>query len=366
MKIECLKEKLVQAVSLVDKVPSRNQSLPILSCALLTADKNTLTINTTNLDVGIKVSVSTKTTETGSIAVPMHILSAFLNSTNEDKKIVLEVVENNLSIKTESSSVIIKAQTAEEFPVIPTVVSDKKIKINPRAFVKGLKSVWYAASTSTIKPELASVFIHAQEDSLVFVSTDSFRLAEKKIKTKDVGDFTQIIIPSKNVGHIIKTLEGLDDDTVIYFDKNQIAFETSTVYLVSRLVEGVFPDYGQIIPKNHVSEALALKNDTVEAFRVSNVFADKFNQVNIKISQKNKLFQITTKNGDIGECVKKIQATVSGDDLDVNFNHRYISDSFQSIDPDSVIFSFTGPNKPLVIRGVQDQTFLYLVMPMNK
>lgn len=366
MKIECLKEKLIEAVSVVDKLSGKNQNLPILSCVLITADKNSVSLKATNLDVGIEISFPAKVYKEGSVAVPGSILSSFLSTIHDDKKVNLESVDNNLMIKTDTVSTVIKSQPTDDFPVIPKAAGDRPLKVNPAVFVKGLKSVWYAASTSTIKPELSSVYVYPSGDQLVFVSTDSFRLAEKKLRVKDAKDFSSTIIPSKNVAHMIRTLETVEDDVTVYFEKTQIAFESPSLYVVSRVVEGVFPDYNQIIPKSYVSEVVALKNDVVESFKTSNIFSDKFNQVNIEVSPKDKLFQIKTKNSDIGECVKKIHGAVTGDSMDINFNHRYVSDSFQSIDSDSISFSFTGPNKPLVVKGSPDQSFLYLVMPMNK
>lgn len=357
---------MVEAISLVDKISNKNQNLPILSCVLITAEKNQISLRATNLDVGVHVSFPAKIYKDGSVAVPGAVLSAFIGSIYEDKKITLESSDNNLLVTTNTTSTVIKAQATDDFPVIPKALSGKTLKINPNAFVKGLKSVWYAASTSTIKPELSSVYIYPSNDYLVFVSTDSFRLAEKKIRVKDGKDFPPTIIPSKNITHIIRTLESINEDITVHFDKSQISFESPSVYLVSRVVEGVFPDYNQIIPKNYVSEVVALKNDVVESFKTSNIFSDKFNQVNIEINPKEKIFQIKTKNNDVGECIKKIHGAVSGESLDINFNHRYLTDSFQSIDSDSLTLSFTGPNKPLVIKGLPDQSFLYLVMPMNK
>jgi DNA polymerase-3 subunit beta len=183
---------------------------------------------------------------------------------------------------------------------------------------------------------------------------------------KNVSDFTPVIIPAKNIVDIIRILESIDEDIEILFDKNQIAFEATGVYLVSRVIDGTFPDYKQIIPKSHNTEVISLKNDIIDSFKASNIFSDKFNQIHVRVSPKDKIFEIQTKNSDIGEFSKKISASLSGDDIEMNFNHKYISDSFQSIESDSLSFTFNSQNKPLIIQGVSDKSFLYLVMPMNK
>ncbi len=366
MKLDCVKEKITEGINRVEKTTGKNLNLPILSCVLLKTDKNNLIIRSTNLDIGVEVSIPAKVHREGSVAVSGSILASFLACVKNEKNITLELVDGNLVIKTNSLSTTIKAQSSEDFPTLPQVGKEKTFTINPAVFVTGLKHVWYAASHSTVKPELASVYVHPYDDSLVFVSTDSFRLAEKKMRAKDVKDFTPVIIPSKNIGDIIRILETVDEDVEILFDKNQIAFEASGLYLVSRVIDGTFPDYRQIIPKNHSTEVIALKADVVDSFKGSNIFSDKFNQIHMTVLPHDKVFEIKTNNSDIGEYVQKVDSSLSGENIEMNFNHKYIADSFQSLDSDSISFTFNGQNKPLIIQGVSDKSFLYLVMPMNK
>lgn len=366
MRIECVKEKLSQAVAKVEKMTGKNLNLQVLSCIYIKTEKNAILLRATNLDMGIEVEVPAKIHSEGSVAVPGATLSAFLTSIKNEKNITLELIDGNLSIKTGSLSTLIKSQSAEDFPSLPRVPKEKGMRINPKLFVKGLKSVWYAASNSLVKPELSSVYVHPVEDSLVFVSTDSFRLAEKRIKHKEAKDFPSLIIPSKNIADIIKTIEDLEEDIDVLFDKTQIAFVGTNIYLVSRVIDGTFPDYTQIIPKSQSTEVVALKEDVIDAIKSSNIFSDKLNQLNVKVAPADKLFQIKTRNNDVGEYVRKIDASVTGEALDINFNHRYIADCFQSIDSDSILLSFNGATKPLVIKSVSDKSFLYLVMPMNK
>ena len=152
----------------------------------------------------------------------------------------------------------------------------------------------------------------------------------------------------------------------IRIDKNQISFLKEGIYLTSRLIDGTFPDYKQIIPKEHKTEGVVLKYDLVNSLKMSNIFADKFSQVTFHILPKEKIFKITTKNIDVGENINNLEAVIRGDEISISFNHKYIIDCFQSIDSDSVSLSFSDMNKPMVIRGVGDKSFLYLVMPMNK
>ncbi len=367
MKIECLKEKLGISISQAEKITGKNLTLPVLGCLFLEAKNNTLKIKATNLDLGIEIEVPVKVIQEGVVAVPGAILSSFVSNLYQDKNIVLEVVDKNLVVSTERTSTTIKSFLHEDFPTIPVVTPEKSFTINPVDFVRGLKSVWYSAAVSSMKPELSSVYIYGDDEgNVVFVATDSFRLAEKKVKVKKIKEFSQILIPFKNVGEIIRVLENAKDDVVINLTKNQISFSYGNIYLTSRVIDGVFPDYKQIIPKEYSTEAVLLKQDFVNSLKIANIFSDKFNQINIQALPSKKVFELKTKNADVGENTNRLDAVFTGEDVAINFNYRYIVDCFQSIETDSVSLSFNGLNKPMVVRGVSDTSFLYLVMPMNK
>lgn len=367
MKIECIKEKLTKAVSQAERVTTKNPTLPILGCILLTASKNNLTIKATNLDLGIEIHIPVKVVEDGEMAMPGGILSNFLSTVQGDKNIIIESGDNNTAkILASKTSTVIKTLPHDDFPEIPKVSEEQSFKIQSQDFVKGLKSVWYSSSVSSVKPELSSVFIHSDDDSLVFAATDSFRLAEKKVRVKKVKQIERILIPFKNIPEIIRTIDEMNSEVLVCFTKNQISFSHDDIYLTSRVVDGIFPDYKQIIPSGNMTEVVALKQDVIQALKTANIFSDKFNQINIQASPKSKGFMLKTSNSDVGESNNSVDSTLTGEDVAVNFNYKYLSDCFQSIDADSVSLSFNGLNRPLVIRGVGDKSFLYLVMPMNK
>jgi len=208
--------------------------------------------------------------------------------------------------------------------------------------------------------------VYSDEDDVVFVATDSFRLSEKRINTKKHKDFTQILIPFKNVNEIIRTIEDIKTDIDVNLNQNQISFSHEDIYLTSRVIDGTFPDYKQIIPKDFKTEVTILKHDLLNSLRISNIFSDKFSQVIFNVIPKEKKIKINTKNPDIGENTNTIDAVIKGDSLTISFNYKYIMDCFQSIDSDSVTLFFGDTSKPMVIQGVGDKTFTYLVMPMNK
>ena len=368
MKCEISLEKLKQAVTLTEKTAGKKTSLPVLSCILIEINKKTAIFKSTNLDVGIEVEIPVKTNEEGIFAVPAHTLSLFLSQVENREQIVsLDSVSGNLNIVVGKSKGVIKTLPPEDFPAIPVVTDGQTAEIPTDKLVKGLKAVGYSAAVSNVKPELGSIYIYHEADTTVLAATDSFRLAEKKIILPKTAVFEDLLIPFKNSLEIARVLESVGVNALMKANKNLVSFEVGGVRITSRIINGVFPDYKQIIPKSFLTEAVVLKQDLINALKVGTVFSDSFNQVRLSIDPKKKVFAIDTKNADVGENHSEIDAAITGEEVEVSFNAKYISDSFQSIEADSLSLQFNGRNKPMVIRPVSgDQTFMYLVMPMNR
>lgn len=367
MKIECSKEKLLRSIQKAEKITGKNVTLPVLSCVVLEAKENKLIVRSTNLDLGIEITIPVKVHKPGIVAVPGNILLSYITNTTNDGNINLEEVGGNLLVTCSRNETKIKALSAEDFPIIPKLVSDKKSIVGSKELLYGLKSVWYSASVSSMKPELSSVYLYPDTNgNLVFVATDSFRLAEKKVNSKQSGTFESVLIPYRNVQEIIRVFDDVNDNIEVCFDNNQVVFVTDGIYLVSRIIDGNFPDYGQIVPKDNTTEVVMLKDDLISVLKLSNIFSDKFNQVTFIIKPKDGVFEISSKNIDKGENRNIVDATLRGEDIEINFNHKYINDSFSSINSDSIVLMFNGANKPVVIRGINDQSFMYLVMPLNR
>ncbi|MDP3725754.1 MAG: DNA polymerase III subunit beta [bacterium] len=366
MIVECIKDKIKSAVNIAEKATGKNLTLPILSALLCVAKDKILRIRATNLDLGIEIHIPAKIEEEGVVAIPGSVLSNLL-SLIHDKTVNLKLKNENLIVSTKNVSTVIKSYPYEDFPTLPHIQNKDPFTIESRKFVQGLKSVFYSASISDIKPEISSIYVHSNGEHLVLVATDSFRLAEKKISlSSHSAQFSPVLIPIKNAAEIIRILDTVDENIQIHFNKNQISFVTQDIYITSRLVDGVFPDYEQIIPKEWKAEATVLKQDIVDALKISNIFSDKLNQVDFEIDPKKKEFLVNSRNANVGENSTKVDAVLSGEKLALNFNFRYLIDCFPSIVKDSVIFQFSGEAKPLVIRAVGDKSFMYLVMPLNK
>ncbi len=366
MKVQSTVEKIQEAVSKVQKISAKNVSLPVLENILIIASKNILTFRATNLHVGVEVDVPVKVGVEGTVAVNLQLFTNIIGSLRGEQNIQLELSGSVLSITTKDSDMGVKTFSYEDFPTLPHPTLDTFFSLPLEQFIEGIRSVMHSSSPSDIKPEIASVYIYSQENNLVFVATDSFRLAEKKIIVQGLEDFPGVIVPIKNIQECVKIFAGDSGNMKLYIEKNQLAIVSGNTYFTSRIVDGNYPDYQQIIPKEFVTEAVVLKEDLIQTLRLVNVFSNSFNQISLKTIEQDGKIAIASRNTDIGENTSLIDAAVRGEDQQMYLNHRYISDIFSTLSTDSVSFSLVGKNKPFILRAVGDQNFLYLIMPMNR
>lgn len=367
MKVICEKEKLRKSVALAEKITAKNATLPILGTILLSAKEGMLQIRSTNLDVGAEFDIPAQVKEEGEVALSGSVLANTLSFLYGDGSVILELKNGNLSIETKEkkSSIIIKSHVPDDFPTIPKIEEGDSFDILAKDLISGVKSVLYSASVSDIKPEISSVYIYPNQTNIVFVATDSFRLSEKSVPQQNHNDFSGVIVPFKNIAEIIRIFEEQSGNIAVRANKNQISFYCDGVYVTSRLVSGVFPDYKQIIPQKHATEAVILKQDLTDVFKMTNIFSDKFNKVKFLVHPKEKTMELSSQNEN-GEFSTQVSAALSGDAVEINFNYKYIADAIQSIGADSVTLYFNGEQKPLIVRGAGDNSFLALIGPINK
>ncbi|MEK7219231.1 MAG: DNA polymerase III subunit beta [Patescibacteria group bacterium] len=365
MKLECKIEEIKNRISQVEKITGKNLTLPILNSVLLIASGKSLKLRATNLSLGIEIEIPAKIEREGIVAISGSVLSGIFSNVFQNENIYLESVDGNLLIQTKKSKIKLKGQPHDDFPTIPRVIG-ASFDIDSKKLMDGIKSVYYSSSVSDIKPEISSVFIYTNDDSLVFVSTDSFRLAEKKIKIKGVEEISGVLVPFKNVAEILRVFGDFPGPIKVCFNKNQISFSSDSVYLTSRVIDGVFPDYRQIVPKKFSTEVVVLKQDLLNALKLSNIFSDKFNQINLSIKPKEKVFELSSNNNDVGENKTFLDTALTGEEIELSFNYRYFLDCFQSINTDSLSIKLSGAGSPILISPVSDSSFIYLIMPMNR
>ncbi|MBU6321180.1 MAG: DNA polymerase III subunit beta [Patescibacteria group bacterium] len=343
----------------------RSATLPALASILILASDEGVKMRSTNLEAGIDLKVPASVKAPGAVAVPATLLQQVASSLSPEGSTTLEQAGDVLTMTVGGSKLSLKTTPYEDFPSIPFPENPTHRLILPAATLRGvLAAIASCASTSTIRPELASILFSMARDSVTLVATDSFRLAEKKIPVSVSTTSGAFLIPAKNALEIAQALP--EEDIIISFDEHQCAFITNTLILVSRLTNATYPDYRQIIPKESVVEATVLRKDFETALKRTSIFADAFQKVRLSFDPKKKELVLSARNQDLGESTETVSAQLSGEAAQMSFNYRYLAAIFALTGAESLTFSVAGVGRPLIIRGAGDASLLYLVSPMNQ
>jgi DNA polymerase III subunit beta len=363
MHITISTSELKKVIEIVSRVSTKHITLPILQCVVLEAKSTILTIRATNLEIGIEGTIDITSNEDGVVAVPATVFLQTITLITQ-KEITLSTEGDILHIETQTSKTDIKTMDVSDFPTIPKV-DGSKYTIQGSLFALGIKTTAFAASQSSIKPELGSIYIfQKKEHSLTFVATDSFRLIEKTIPQKGLVLDASVLIPYKNALELARVVEGYDGEVFLHIHESQCAVTVGNIYITSRLVSGTFPDYEQIIPKEYVADAVVLTQDLTQALKKTNIFLNKFMQLTFTLSDN--AITLSSQSIESGATTESIHATTHGGEIRLNFNQRYIAEILGHITDESMMCKFAGIGRPMIITNVHDASLRYLVMPMNK
>lgn len=363
MKLNCLNLHLKEALGLSEKIAGRNINLPILEAVLITAKNDKMVVSATNLEHAIEIQVPAKVKKEGKKAVPARILSSLLSGLIEEN-IELESQGDNLAVAAKNISSVIKGYPTDDFPIFPAVQKKYIFSLPSFDLIEGLKSVLHAVSLSDIKPEISSVFVSSEKNQpLIFAATDSFRLAEKSFPQKD-SVIPRLLIPQRGAAEIIRIFEGRDSNIDFFADKNQLLLTCGNIRFFSRLTEGSFPNYEQVVPSEFSTEVLVDRDVFRNALRTAGVFSSRLNEIKLRAYPDDKLLEIETSSPELGEHSNHLTAEIKGENIENVFNHRYLLDGLQFIDSKKVALKFSGPEKPLLVKG-EKGGYYYLVMPMK-
>ncbi len=353
-------------VSALDRVAGKHATLPVLQCVLLKVEGSLLVAEATNLEVGVRRTVPCTDALPGRAAVPASVLSGVVASLPSASQVTLERTPGGLVVTTAHTKARLAVEDDAEFPALPEVSGASPVTLVASDFLAALHAVSWSASPSTIKPELASVYVHFDGTELVAAATDSFRLAEKRVPLKKQVALDPLLVPARNVAELTRALERVRDVAELRVNEHQLSLTAPGLYFTTRLVSGSFPNYKEIIPTEFVAEATMLSSDIEQVLRKAAVFADKFNQTTLTFDVNSATCTVHTENASVGEVTDTVRTALAGQSISQSFNQRFLVDVFQSLKTDSVVFSLKGPGSPMVIRGVGDSGFTYLVMPMNR
>ncbi len=362
MKFSCVKEYLEKAAAIAERFTGKNITLPILANILLETESNNLLITATNLEYAVQIAVPGKTGRPGKVSIPAKIFNSLVQSTREEK-IDLEEKQRNLLVRTEARDTRINGLDTEDFPLFPKMKKTNSITMESDLLRQGLEKVLPAVSGSEFKPELAGVFFGFALRSLKLAATDTFRLAEKTIPLNSKeGESFSFILPQRVAAELARVLQD-QEEVGISMGENQVLFETNGIKIIARLIEGNFPEYGGIIPKQFESTSHLKREECLQAVRSASIFSSKIQEVRLKF--KGKSLEIDSANTEVGEHKVTIPAASGGKDSNISFNYRYLLDGLSALDEEELFLGINNENTPSLMRNKEDGSYLYVLMPIR-
>jgi len=374
MKLKVIGNQLKKGLGFVRKITKRKSALETLENILIESEKNLIKITFTNLETGILYQSLAKTEKEGKICVKRDVFEKLVSFLEEEEIIELEEKENFLIIKSEKFTSKIKKFPYEDFPILPLPKEEKFFFVNSKSFTEDLKTVVDFTSSSLERPEISGVLLKILENEIIFVATDSFRLGEKRSLQKIEGDFpASFIIPQESVKEIIGIFGNVNEKIKIYHSPHQIFIEKKSeegdfpeITYVSKLIEGSFPEYQEIIPKKFEVEANLRIDEFLRKIKMASIFVKKTNEIELNfLPQENKI-KILSENVDLGNFETEIQTELKGKEISILFNYDFLEEGISVIDDVEFFIGISGEDKPTLLKPKNLENFVYILMPIRK
>lgn len=365
MKLSCTQENLSKGLSIVSRSVGVRATLPVLNNILLQTDKGRLKLSATDLEIGIHTWVGAKVDAEGGITVPARLLLDFINN-NTDKNIELELNDSTLKLSSDHFKANINGIEASEFPLIPEVKKSVEIEIAKSEMINAIGRTIIATAMDESRPVLAGVYFHNIDNIIKVVATDSYRLAEQTIEmaVKPEKDFS-FIVPQRAMAELARILSSAGDKVKVRPGENQVEFVMEDTILVTRLIEGAFPDYKQIIPKESKTTIEVATSTMAGAMKMASLFArESANNIKLKITSPDKI-EILATSSHIGDNISTVTGEVKGESLEIAFNAKFILDCLAVIGSDKITLELLSSMAPGLIRSAKDKNYLYVIMPLR-
>ena len=384
MKLICTQENFKRAILNTERVVAKQTTLPILNNILFKAEKSGLKLSATNLEIGVIVKLGAKVEEVGEITIPARLLGNFINNLPFGENISLEVKDQSLKIKSGNARALIKGLPAGDFPLIPQKNTEFQIKLSSLVLKNIIAKIIYSVAFNETRQELTGINLTLKEKEIFFASTDSFRLAEEKIAISDnninselykilITKKDNLIIPGPTLIELARTINiDAESEVKITIEEGQIFFENEGTLLVSRLINGKYPEYRHIMPKEYKTRIVGEKNLIQGAVKMASVFSStKTNEIVLKISQEDKKVAIEAKSVEVGENSTELNLDIQGPSQEAIFNAKYLLDGLGAVATSKVAILLNNGSSPVALKEIDEKTgevlenFTYIVMPIK-
>jgi DNA polymerase-3 subunit beta len=374
MKFICTQQNLVKGVTTAEKIISRNFTLPILQNVLIKCEPQMgfVVFTSTDLEMGLEMHVPAKVEEGGAVTVPVKLLSGLVRTLPQEN-IVLCSKMNTLSLECKNYKSNIKGEAAGEFPLIPTSKDTEELFVKKSDFFTGLSAVASSASGLEVKPELTGVFAQFREDSMCFTATDSFRLSEKTIPFQKKNAYLKkAIIPRKSADAIVRVFEGQGEDIALRVEDNQIFVKSKEegpssgkAWFVSRLIDGEYPNYEQIIPSSFRTTLRVSRDEIARHIKSAGLFSQKINEVVLYVNLKKQQLEIVSQDQECGDYHSALPCEAEGEEVRLVFNVNYLLDGVQAVSGPLLSIKTNEEASPILVSSAEYDGFRYVLMPIK-
>ena len=364
-----MQENLARGLSVVSRAVSTRSTLPVLANVLLRTEDAGLKLTATNLEIGITYWVPGKIDTDGATTVPARLLTDLVSSLPSNERVDLELQGGEtLHIRCGRFETHVKGIDAEEFPAIGTAGERPTTRIAQKLLRRALEETTFAAASDESRPILTGVLARFEGEKLTLAAADNYRIAVKTIDILDPVPETSVVIPARALAELARVLSDVDDpvELVLAQGKNQVLFHLEGIDLVSRLIDGQFPNYQQVLPSSHTTRAVLERDELLRAVRPAALIASaSANIVKLSISGNGESGVTVTANADVGDYEGQVEAAVEGDGTTIAFNARYLNDVLSNVDAEQFALELNGPLSPGVFKPVGDDAYVHVVMPVR-
>jgi DNA polymerase-3 subunit beta len=364
-----MQENLARGLSVVSRAVSTRSTLPVLANVLLKTEDAGLKLTATNLEIGITYWVPGKIESDGATTVPAKLLTDYVNALQGGERVDLELTAGEtLHLRAGRSESHLKGIDADEFPAIQTAGERPTTRIAQNVLRQALEETAFAAASDEARPILTGVLARFEGSTLTLAAADNYRIAVKTIPILDAVAETSVVIPARALNELARILSDVDDpvDIVLAQARNQILFHLEGVDLVSRLIDGEFPNYQQVLPQSHTTRAVLDREELLRAVRPAALIAhESANIVKLQIDANGSAGITVSANAEVGDHVGQVEAAVEGDGTTIAFNARYLADVLTNVDAEQFALELNGPLSPGVFRPIGDDQYVHVVMPVR-
>lgn len=365
MRLVCNKIELSKAIGMAQSAVSNKSTLPVLGNLLFEADKNSVTVTGTDLEIGLKCKANVEVIEAGSVTIPAKKLLDIVREC-PDAEIEINVKEGNkIEIKCGKSKFHIVGISPEDFPTLPVQKREKSVELEDKILLRMIKKTVFSVSSEETRYVLNGALFQVEGKKVRMVSTDGHRLSfiEKEI-SKSTENFSAIV-PTKALNELMKILDGSDEHVTVFFTENHLFVEKNSTMLVSRLIDGQFPNYEQVIPKKADLGFKANRDELAQATkRVALMASDRANSIKFSLKEGN--LSIHSNTPDVGEAEEDMDVEYKGSDMSIAFNAKYVLDAIKAVETEKVEFRLSTPLSPGLVLPVEENAdSKFVVMPMR-